>query len=143
MNIKFCGAARHVTGSSHLITLDNGFKLLLDCGLFQGDEQESWELNNRWWFDPEEIDCLVLSHAHIDHSGRIPKLVKEGYKGEIHCTHATRSLCSIMLLDSAMIQERDTQWYNKKLSKRKKKGGLKKESHYTELSMYNPLWIDS
>jgi len=125
MNIKFCGAARHVTGSSHLITLDNGFKLLLDCGLFQGDEQESWELNNRWWFDPEEIDCLVLSHAHIDHSGRIPKLVKEGYKGEIHCTHATRSLCSIMLLDSAMIQERDTQWYNKKLSKRKKKRGAK------------------
>ena len=121
MKVKFCGAARKVTGSSHLITLDDGYKILLDCGLHQGKRKESWEYNNHWFFDPKEIDCLVLSHAHIDHSGRVPKLVRDGFEGYIYSTHATRSLCSVMLLDSARIQERDTEWHNKKILKKKKK----------------------
>lgn len=121
MNIQFCGAAQYVTGSSHLITLDDGYKILLDCGLFQGGGHEVWDLNNQWYFKPAEIDCLILSHAHIDHIGRVPKLVKDGYNGEIHCTHATRSLAAIMLLDSAKIQERDAEYYNQKILKKKKK----------------------
>lgn len=126
MNIRFCGADRNVTGSSHLIILDDGYKILLDCGLFQGKGKHVWEHNNNWGHEPSEIDCVILSHAHIDHCGRLPKLVKDGFKGTIHSTHATRSLCGIMLLDSAFIQERDVEWYNKKLLKkrRKKRKGL-------------------
>ena len=119
MKIKFCGAAREVTGSCHLITLDDGFKILLDCGLYQGgDEDEEGhvmeDFNRQWHFDPKKIDCLVLSHAHIDHSGRIPKLVADGFRGRIYATHATRDLCAIMLLDSARIQEYDAEYQNKK-----------------------------
>ncbi len=121
MEIKFAGAARMVTGSSHLLTLDNGYKILLDCGLVQGKGRDTWDYNNKWYIDPKSIDCLVLSHAHIDHSGRIPQLVKDGFRGHIHSTHATRSLCSIMLLDSAKIQERDVEWHNKRLKKKRKK----------------------
>lgn len=120
MKVKFCGAAREVTGSAHLVILDNGFKILLDCGLYQGRDEDMKDFNEKWFFDPAEVDCLVLSHAHIDHSGRIPKLIKDGFPGMIHSTHATRSLCSIMLLDSAKIQERDAEFYNKRL--RRKKG---------------------
>jgi metallo-beta-lactamase family protein len=123
MKITFCGAARTVTGSAHLIELDDGFKILLDCGLYQGYDKEMKGFNQRWYFKPTQVDCLVLSHAHIDHSGRIPKLVKDGFKGKIHATHATRSLCAIMLLDSAKIQERDAEYYNK----RKKRQGKLKE----------------
>jgi metallo-beta-lactamase family protein len=119
MQIKFCGAARQVTGSSHLITLDNGFKILLDCGLFQGRYDDDLVSNSRFLFNPAEIDCLVLSHAHIDHAGRIPKMVRDGFKGPIHATHATRSLCTIMLLDSAHIQEMDAFYFNKKNEKKK------------------------
>lgn len=114
MKVKFCGAARQVTGSAHLITLDDGFKILLDCGLYQGNDEEMDDFNSTWLFDPSEINCVILSHAHIDHSGRLPKLVKDGYKGPIYSTHATRSLCTIMLLDSAFIQERDAEYYNKR-----------------------------
>ena len=121
MDIKFGGAAQMVTGSAHLLTLDDGYKILLDCGLSQGKGEHIWELNNSWKFDVKDIDCLILSHAHIDHSGRIPQLVKDGFDGCIHCTHATRSLCSIMLMDSAKIQERDVEWYNQKLRKKRKK----------------------
>ena len=121
MEIQFCGAARYVTGSSHLIILDDGYKILLDCGLFQGKGKHVWERNNRWHFKPSEIDAMVLSHAHIDHCGRIPQLVKDGFRGDIYSTHASRSLCAIMLLDSAKIQERDVEWYNKKLLKKRKK----------------------
>ena len=110
MEIKFCGAAQKVTGSSHLVTLDNGYKILLDCGLHQGAGRDNWELNNKWYFDPKDIDCMILSHAHIDHSGRVPQLVKDGFSGCIHSTHATRSLCAIMLMDSAKIQERVVEW---------------------------------
>jgi metallo-beta-lactamase family protein len=121
MQIKFNGAARQVTGSCHLITLENGFNILLDCGLFQGKGKESWLLNNQWSFDPKSVDIVILSHAHIDHTGRLPQLVKDGFNGQVYSTHATRSLCSIMLLDSAKIQERDVEWYNKKLYKKRKK----------------------
>ncbi|GAB4257669.1 MAG: MBL fold metallo-hydrolase [Saprospiraceae bacterium] len=114
MKLKFCGAAREVTGSAHLLTLDDGFNILLDCGLYQGNDDFMADFNEEWKFDPEEIDVVVLSHAHIDHSGRLPKLVKDGFDGKIHATHATRSLCAIMLLDSAFIQERDAEFHNKR-----------------------------
>ncbi len=123
MEITFCGAAKYVTGSCHLITLKNGYKILLDCGLFQGKGQEIWDFNNHWHFNPSDIDVLILSHAHIDHIGRVPQLVKDGFSGNIYCTNATRSLCSIMLMDSAKIQESDVEYYNRKIfHKRKKKG---------------------
>lgn len=109
MKLKICGAAREVTGSAHLITLDDGYTILLDCGLYQGNTHGMKDFNENWLFDPSKIDCVVLSHAHIDHSGRLPKLVKDGYLGPIYSTHATRSLCAIMLLDSALIQERDVE----------------------------------
>lgn len=125
MQIKFCGAARHVTGSSHLLTLSDGTTILLDCGLFQGEEDDDYERNSNWHFNPREIDILVVSHAHIDHTGRVPKLVKDGFKGKIYSTHATRSLCAIMLLDSAMIQEKDAEYHNQKVMKKKEKKGLK------------------
>ncbi|HMQ48868.1 MAG TPA: MBL fold metallo-hydrolase [Saprospiraceae bacterium] len=118
MKVKFCGAAKEVTGSSHLLRLDNGFSILLDCGLYQGNSESMTHFNENWLFDPKEIDCMILSHAHIDHSGRIPKLVRDGFRGSIYCTHATRSLCSIMLLDSAHIQEMDTGYFNKRLRKK-------------------------
>ncbi len=121
MEIKFCGAARTVTGSSHLITLDDGYSILLDCGLYQGDRDRDKELNRKWYFKPKNVDSMILSHAHIDHSGRIPGLVKDGFDGRIHATHATRSLCSIMLMDSAKIQEREAQWANEKAKKKRKK----------------------
>ena len=103
-----------VTGSSHLLTLNNGYKILLDCGLLQGNNPGLEDFNEKFLFDPKDIDVLILSHAHIDHTGRVPKLVKDGFRGDILCTHATRSLCSIMLLDSAKIQVRDADYFNKK-----------------------------
>lgn len=134
MKIQFCGAAREVTGSAHLITLDSGYKILLDCGLYQGRNKKMKEFNKNWYFKPSSIDCLLLSHAHIDHCGRIPKLVKDGFSGEIICTHATRSLCAIMLLDSAKIQERDAFYYNKRLAKKKNKKNKKRK-------MRKPLYV--
>ena len=71
--------------------------ILLDCGLFQGRGEDIWNWNNEWLFDPKELDCVILSHAHIDHSGRLPKLVKDGFRGRIYCTYATRNLCGVML----------------------------------------------
>ncbi len=120
MHVKFCGAAQEVTGSAHLITLADGFKILLDCGLYQGNDDDMDDFNTTWKFDPAEINCVILSHAHIDHSGRLPKLIKDGFKGSIYSTHATRSLCAIMLLDSAFIQERDAAYWNKKHKSAKK-----------------------
>ncbi len=114
MKIKFCGAAQEVTGSCHLVTLEDGYKILLDCGLYQGNNKEMVHFNENFLFDPKDIDCLILSHAHIDHTGRVPKLVKDGFRGDIFSTHATRSLCAIMLKDSALIQERDAYYYNKR-----------------------------
>lgn len=114
MTLSFHGAAQEVTGSAHLLTLDDGYKILLDCGLYQGRNRDMEDFNSTFPFDPADIDVLVLSHAHIDHSGRIPKLVKEGFRGKIYATHATRSLCAILLLDSAFIQEKDAEYYNRK-----------------------------
>ena len=119
MQIKFCGAAREVTGSKHLITLDNGKKILLDCGMYQGKGMETESMNRNLGFDPQEIDYLLLSHAHIDHSGLIPYIVKLGFKGTIITTHATRDLCAIMLADCGKIQEHDTEMHNKKRLRQK------------------------
>ncbi len=117
MNLQFFGAARTVTGSMHFLEI-NGKRILLDCGLFQGRRAESTERNRTFPFDPKSIDMVILSHAHIDHSGNLPGLVKQGFSGPIHCTRATHDLCTIMLADSAHIQEKDTEFINKKNAKR-------------------------
>lgn len=114
MKIAFHGAARTVTGSKHLLTLKNGKKLLLDCGMFQGMHDETDDLNRDFGFEPSAIQYMVLSHAHIDHSGLIPRLVKQGFEGPVYCTPATRDLTEILLLDSAEIQEDDVKYINKK-----------------------------
>ncbi|NJO25657.1 MAG: MBL fold metallo-hydrolase, partial [Bacteroidia bacterium] len=114
MKIAFHGAARCVTGSKHLISLSNGKKILLDCGMFQGMGKQTIQLNHHFGFDPSEVDVMVLSHAHIDHSGLIPKLVKEGYRGKIFCTQGTKDLASVLMEDSAEIQESDIRYVNKK-----------------------------
>lgn len=114
MKISFHGAARCVTGSKHLLTLKSGKKILLDCGMFQGMGKETDVLNRHWGFDPRSVDYLVLSHAHIDHSGLIPKLVSDGFKGKIFCTPATLELSGVLLEDSAGIQEDDIKYANKK-----------------------------
>ncbi len=129
MRIKFIGAAREVTGSKHLIVTDKGKKLLLDCGMFQGKGLETDAMNRNIMVDPKEIDSIILTHAHIDHSGLIPYFYKLGFRGSVICTTATRELCSIMLPDSGFIQENDTHWFNKKRSRQ----GLKPvEPIYTE-----------
>ncbi|MDT8413699.1 MAG: MBL fold metallo-hydrolase [Vicingaceae bacterium] len=113
MKIEFKGAARTVTGSKHLITTRNGKKILLDCGLFQGEDAKRKNYNKDLGFEASEIDYCILSHAHIDHSGAIPYLVKKGFKGKIYCTLATLDLCQIMLVDSAHIQESDVKYINR------------------------------
>ena len=117
MNIAFHGAARTVTGSKHLLTLINGKKILLDCGLFQGHGAESEEMNRDLGFDPASVDFLILSHAHIDHSGCIPYLVKQGFSGPIISTPATRDLATIMLADTAHIMQNDIGYLNKRRQK--------------------------
>src|SRR5687768_2516705 len=101
MKIAFHGAARSVTGSKHLITLKDGRKILLDCGMFQGMGKETDALNRDLGFEASQVDVMILSHAHIDHSGLIPKLVKEGFGGKIFCTPATKDLSVVLLKDSA------------------------------------------
>ncbi len=117
MKITFHGAAQTVTGSKHLVQTDSGKKILLDCGLFQGQGSATNAMNEDFGFNPTEVDYLVLSHAHIDHSGLIPRLVAQGFKGDIICTPATFALCKILLLDSAKIQENDIRYTNKKREK--------------------------
>lgn len=114
MKIAFHGAARTVTGSKHLITLDNGKKILLDCGMFQGMGPQTNDLNKDFGFDAREVDYMVLSHAHIDHCGLLPLLVKEGYRGKIYATPATQELASLLMEDSAGIQENDIKYVNKR-----------------------------
>ncbi|HPS65784.1 MAG TPA: MBL fold metallo-hydrolase [Ignavibacteria bacterium] len=126
MKIKFCGAAQNVTGSQHLITL-NGKKILLDCGMFQGKREESFKMNRHFIYEPSDIDAVILSHAHIDHAGNLPTLKTKGFEGNIYCTNATRDLCSIMLQDSAYIQEKDVEFVNKKRAKQ-------------HLPLFNPLY---
>lgn len=128
MKITFQGAAKTVTGSRHLVEV-NGYRILLDCGMFQGRRKEAFELNRRCLHYGESVDILVLSHAHIDHSGITPCLTKEEFNGDIICTSATRDLCAAMLMDSAHIQERDVEYVNKR---RKKQGKNLFEPLYTK-----------
>jgi metallo-beta-lactamase family protein len=129
MEIKFIGAARTVTGSMHLIKTTQA-TFLLDCGLYQGKRKEAFEINRTFeYFNPAEIDFVILSHAHIDHAGNLPSLVKKGFNGKIYTTFATRDLCAIMLQDSAHIQEKDVEYVNKK---RKKNGQNLFEPLYTQ-----------
>jgi metallo-beta-lactamase family protein len=114
MKISFHGAARTVTGSKHLVQLANGENFLLDCGLFQGMGRDTDSLNASFGFDATKVNFVILSHAHIDHSGLLPKLAKEGFKGNIYCTPATKALVEILLEDSAMIQRDDAKYGNKR-----------------------------
>ncbi len=129
MKIAFHGAARTVTGSKHLLTLKSGRTILLDCGMFQGMGKETDALNRHFGFDAAKVDYLILSHAHIDHSGLIPKLVKDGFRGRIFATPATKDLSAIMLEDSAGIQQSDVKFINKK---RAAEGQIYLEPLYTE-----------
>lgn len=135
MKLEFYGAAGCVTGSCHILKV-NGRTVLLDCGLYQGKD-ETEDGNDGFNFNPKEIDYLILSHAHIDHSGRIPLLYKKGFKGKVVCTEATMELCSVMLPDSGHIQEMEIEWKNRK---RVRQGLQPIEPLYTaktaELSMY-------
>ena len=127
MQIQFCGGAQTVTGSHTLISV-NGKRILFECGLFQGRRQESYEKNQNFTFDPQSLDAVVLSHAHIDHSGNLPNLVKKGYNGPIYATPATIDLCKIMLRDSAYLQEKDLEFVNI----------IRRRSHQPELPpLYN------
>ena len=129
MNITFHGAARNVTGSKHLIRLNDGTAILLDCGMFQGMGEHTEELNEHFGFNPKKVDYLVLSHAHIDHCGLIPRFVAEGFNGQIFCTAPTMDLAKILLMDSARIQEQDTEYSNKH---RKRNGQPLLEPLYSE-----------
>lgn len=129
MKLSFLGAAREVTGSKHLITTKKGLKILLDCGMYQGKGLETDSMNRDLGFDPSAIDYIILSHAHIDHSGLIPYIYKLGFRGTVLCTPATRDLCAIMLADAGRIQESDIHTFNKK---RKAQGEEPVEPIYTE-----------
>ena len=129
MEITFHGAAQTVTGSQHLVTV-NGSRVLLDCGLYQGKRSESNYRNKHFMFRPGEVDALVLSHAHIDHSGLIPNLTRQGFRGPIYATYATQDLCNYMLRDSGRIQESDADYLNRRARKRGKPADY--EPLYTE-----------
>lgn len=116
MKLKFYGAAQIVTGSCHMLSF-NDKKILVDCGMFQGTKQISKMSYDDFKFNPKQVDAVLLTHAHIDHSGLIPKLYKFGFRGKVYCTHATKDLCRIMLEDSASLQEFETKWDNKRLEK--------------------------
>lgn len=120
MKIKFIGATEAVTGSKHLIITESGSQILMDCGLYQGFGKEKEEWNRKLDVDPSRIDAVILSHAHIDHSGNLPSLVKQGFTGKIYCTEATFDVCKILLLDSAHIQENDIMYLNR----RRERNGL-------------------
>lgn len=144
MKISFLGATKIVTGSNFLIETKNT-KFLIDCGMFQGNKSINRMNYYPFSFNPEEIDFIVLSHAHIDHSGRIPKLIKEGFKGDIYCTKATADLCSVMLPDSGHIQEMENEWDNRK---RRRSGEKLREPLYTvkeaedSLRYFKPVLYD-
>lgn len=135
MQLHFRGANREVTGSRHLLKV-NGKTILLDCGMYQGHRKEEKEKNQNFDFDPSEVDMVLLSHAHIDHSGNLPNLVRQGFNGAIYCTKPTVDLLDHMLRDSAYIQEREAEWINKKM---KKKGEPLVEPLYTEADVTDTL----
>lgn len=116
MKLTFWGAARTVTGSLHYLELENGSRLFLDCGLYQGYDEEV-NTNHEWPCNPSSVDAVLLSHAHIDHAGLLPKLYRDGFRGTVYATHATRDLLEWMLRDSAYIQESDADFYNRKIRK--------------------------
>ena len=123
IRVTCLGGAGSVTGSCYLVESPQGKRVLVDCGLYQGGremEQRNW---TEWGFNPADIEALFLTHAHIDHSGRIPKLVKDGFKGKIITSPPTAELCGIMLLDSGHIQEMEAEWQSRK-NKRQKKGEI-------------------
>ncbi len=144
MEITCLGAARCVTGSCYLIE-NSGHKFLVDCGLFQGGRQMEARNRGHWGFDPAQISALFLTHAHIDHTGRIPKLVKDGFRGKIYATAPTVELAKILLLDSAHIQEMEVEWQNRK---NKRKGEQTVEPLYglddaeTSLPLFEPVQRD-
>ncbi len=136
MQIQFVGADRTVTGSMHHLIID-GKNFLLDCGLYQGKRKEAFDINKNFdLFKPKDIDAVILSHAHIDHLGNIPTLVKNGFEGPVYCTNATKDLAAVMLKDSAHIQEKDVEFVNKK---RKKQGKNLFEPLYTTSDADNVL----
>jgi metallo-beta-lactamase family protein len=135
MKIRFLGGADTVTGSTHLIEA-NGHRLLRDCGLYQGRRNIARKINREVLFDPATVDAMVLSHAHVDHCGNIPTLVKHAYQGPIHASRATCKLCEIMLLDAAKIQEQDADYLNQKTSR---KGLEPVEPLYTTEDALNAL----
>jgi len=137
MKIGFHGAAQTVTGSKHLITLTNGTRILLDCGLFQGMGHVTGKLNERFGFSPASINYVVLSHAHIDHCGLLPRLVAEGFNGTIFCTPATMDLARILMLDSAKIQMQDSEFENKHL----RPGELAVEPLYTDQDVIHTIGL--
>jgi metallo-beta-lactamase family protein len=130
MRIDFHGAAHTVTGSQHLITI-GGWRVLLDCGLYQGRRQDTYQRNLNFPFPIESVDAVILSHAHIDHSGNLPNLVKQGYAGPVYATRATCELAEVMLLDSGHIQEEDAVYVNKRRFRR----GRRRSSHSTRRRM--------
>jgi len=144
MKIKFCGASTGVTGSCHLLT-SGEHKILLDCGQFQGGNAQDALNYEKFPFEPSEIECVVLSHAHIDHCGRLPLLTKRGFEGKIYCTDATADLLSVMLKDSAYIHEKETEWKNRKAERA---GREQVEPLYTiedaekALSLVSPILYD-
>ncbi|MBF1180622.1 MAG: MBL fold metallo-hydrolase [[Eubacterium] sulci] len=144
MKIKFCGASTGVTGSCHLLT-SGEHKILLDCGQFQGGKAQDALNYEKFPFEPSEIECVVLSHAHIDHCGRLPLLTKRGFEGKIYCTDATADLLSVMLKDSAYIHEKETEWKNRKAERA---GREQAEPLYTiedaekALSLVSPILYD-
>jgi metallo-beta-lactamase family protein len=135
MKIHFVGADKNVTGSKHLVEV-GGRRILLDCGEFQGPRKAAHDRNATLPFDPASVDVLLLSHAHLDHSGLIPVLCRDGFQGTIYSTHATRDLCAIMLLDSAHIQESDAAYLNKRLAD---KGKPLVEPLYTQEDAANAM----
>ncbi len=135
MDITFIGAARTVTGSLHLFEHKKQ-KFLLECGLYQGHREEAERINSTFPFKPKDIKAVILSHAHIDHSGNLPNLVKRGFSGPVYCTAATKDITSLLLLDSAKIQESDYAYLNKK---QKEKGLPLKEPLYTQEDAENAL----
>jgi metallo-beta-lactamase family protein len=138
MYITFHGAARNVTGSKHLLQLNDGTSVLLDCGMFQGLGEQTEDMNEHFGFNPKKVDHMILSHAHIDHCGLIPRLVSEGFKGNIYCTSATMDLARILMLDSAKIQMQDSEYSNKH---RAKKGLQPLSSLYTEEDVMEALHL--
>lgn len=137
MKISFHGAARTVTGSKHLIHMNNPEKkILLDCGMFQGMGKDTLRLNGEWGFEPSEVDYVIISHAHIDHIGLLPKLVKDGFKGKIYATPASVELMELLLIDSAYIQQADVRHINKR---RDMQGRDLIEPLYTENDVFKVL----